>query len=107
MNANKALLALVVGMGVVIVLAAGVLSYGLVRRSSDPGFRFFAQSAPGEATAVADLKVALPPETTVISVGQSGKLLLVHTVDEDGESTVLYLDPSNGHIVRRILFTSP
>jgi hypothetical protein len=45
----RALKALVVGLGLLIVLAGGLLVYGLVQRASDPDFKFFRREATSAA----------------------------------------------------------
>lgn len=111
MKTNKALVALVIGLGVVIVLGMGVIAYGLAQKAADPSFRFFATTpsdAPKDATkgtvAGADISVPLPVGTSVVSVTRADDLLMVHTVDEEDASAVLFIDLKDGRIVRRIVF---
>jgi hypothetical protein len=40
----------------------------------------------------------------VISIARADDLIMVHTVDEEDNSTLLYIDPTDGRIVRRIAF---
>ena len=128
MQPNKALVGLVIGLGAVIVVGVGILIYGLVQKASDPSFSFFAKppvdagkaavQAPGanplagqatgqgtgQPTGPTNITVTLPPGTSVVSVSRADDLLMVHTVDEDDNSAVLFLDPTDGRIVRRIAF---
>jgi hypothetical protein len=111
MHTNKALLALVIGMGVVIVLGMAVLAYGLAQKSADPSFQFFKTSQPSApknagkaASAASNITVPLPAGTSVVSVVRADELLMVHTVDEEDNSAVLFIDPNDGRIVRRIAF---
>ena len=108
MNTNKALLALVIGMGVVILLALVALAIGLTQRAQEPSAGFFAKSGAPASTAAArgDLTVAIPPGSSVVSVDRSGELLMVHIVDEDDRSTLLFIDPADGRVVRRIAFST-
>jgi len=111
MQTNKALVGLVIGLGAIILIGMGLLVYGFVQKASDPSFSFFsktpttavsknkmAQSGP------ANLTVQLPPGTSVISIARADDLIMVHTVDEEDNSTLLYIDPTDGRIVRRIAF---
>ncbi len=110
MHTNKALVGLVLGMGLVIVVGLGVLVYGLVQKAADPSFRLFSFAASeaikdgGKAAPASNITVPLPPGTSVVSVVRSGELLMVHTVDEEDSSAVLFIDPNDGRIVRRIAF---
>ena len=99
---NKALLSLVIGMGVVILAMLGAVGYGILQRSGDAG----RGSGVGTVTAGPDLTVAIPPGSSIASVERSGELLLVHVVDEEDRSTVLFIDPTDGRIVRRIAFST-
>jgi hypothetical protein len=108
MQTNKALVGLVIGLGAIIVVGLGLLIYGFVQRAADPSFSFFSKSpatkeAPKTATQ-ANLTVQLPPGTSVVSISRADDLLMVHTVDEDDNSALLYIDPNDGRIVRRIAF---
>ena len=47
MHTNKALVGLVLGMGLAIVVGLGVLVYGLVQKAADPSFRLFSFCGPG------------------------------------------------------------
>jgi hypothetical protein len=108
MQTNKALIGLVLGLGAIIVVGMGLLAYGFVQRASDPSFSFFSKtSAPKDApkaAAQANITVQLPTGTSVVSVTRADDLLMVHTVDEDDNSALLYIDPNDGRIVRRIAF---
>lgn len=100
MNANKGLLALVIGMGVIVLLGVGVLAYGLMQRASNPSFSFFKEDSPGAG----NIQVALPDGATVQEIGTINNLLAVHVVDGQDRDSVLLINPSDGHIVRRLDF---
>ena len=112
MQTNKALIGLVATMGVAIVVAVGLLVYGLTQKAADPSFRFFQAKtsdaieggAKGNPSTKSNMTVPLPPGTSVVSITRSGDYLMVHTVDEDDNSAVLFIDPNDGRIVRRIAF---
>jgi len=108
MSANKALIALVIGMGVIILVGLAVLGYGLVQRAADPSLRFFARPAsPTLATLPSgpDLTIPISPGSSIASVEARGELLMVHVVDEEDRSTLLFIDPTDGRIVKRIAFS--
>jgi hypothetical protein len=111
MQTNKALVGVVIGMGAVLVVGMAVLAYGLAMKSADPSFRFFSTSQPtlakdaGRAASTAsNITVQLPMGTSVVSVVRADELLMVHTVDEEDNSAILFIDPNDGRIVRRIAF---
>ena len=108
MSANKALVTLVIGMGVIILLGLAMLGYGLIQRSTDSSFRFFARPASPTTAPLQsgpDLTVPIPPGSSIASVEARGELLMVHVVDEEDRSTLLFIDPSDGRIVKRIAFS--
>ena len=108
MPANKALIALVIGMGVVILVMLGLVGYGLMRSPDSGSSGWFNRSpaAPAAVTSGPDITVSIPPGSSVASVERDGGLLLVHVVDEEDRSTVLFIDPSDGQIVRRLMFST-
>ena len=110
MQTNKALVGLVIGLGAIIVIGMGLLVYGFVQKAADPSFSFFSKTPAsaakdaGKTAQPANITVPLPPGTSVVSVARADDLLMVHTVDEDDNSAILFLDPRDGRIVRRIAF---
>jgi hypothetical protein len=110
MQTNKALVGLVIGLGAIILVGMGLLVYGFVQKASDPSFSFFSKTPAATVSkdktrsGPANLTVQLPPGTSVVSIARADDLIMVHTVDEDDNSTLLYLDPMDGRIVRRIAF---
>jgi hypothetical protein len=110
MQTNKALVGLVIGLGAIIVVGMGLLVYGFVQKAADPSLSFFSKTPasadrrPGKAVPQTNITVPLPPGTSVVSVTRADDLLMVHTVDEDDNSAILFLDPADGQIVRRIVF---
>jgi len=99
MNANKGLLALVIGMGVIVLLGVGVLAYGLMQRASNPNFAFFK-----DAPSATNIQIALPEGATVQEIGTVNNLLAVHVIDGQDRDSVLMIDPADGRIVRRLDF---
>lgn len=57
----RALKTMVIGMGVLIVLALVLLVYGLVKRSSDPTWKLFGPSQTAQQTAPAPATAPPPP----------------------------------------------
>jgi hypothetical protein len=110
MQTTKALVGLVIGLGAIILMGMGLLVYGFVQKAADPSFSFFSKTSAGAAKTTAtgvtptNITVPLPAGTSVVSVALADALLMVHTVDEEDNSAILFLDPIDGHIVRRIAF---
>jgi hypothetical protein len=107
MPTNKALFAVVVGMGVVILVMLGLVGYGLTRSPESASGLF--KRAPVAAPAVSagpDITVPIPPGSSIASIDRDGGLLMVHVVDEEDRSTVLFVDPADGRIVRRMIFST-
>jgi len=57
----QALKGLVAGLGILIVIAMSVIGYGLYRKSTDPGFKFFASADPVAAPAPGDTVIPTLP----------------------------------------------
>lgn len=106
MPTNKALFALVVGMGIIILVMLALVGYGLTRAPESPGLFKRAPAASAAVSSGPDIAVPIPPGSSVASVDRDGGLLMVHVVDEEDRSTVLFVDPGNGRIVRRMIFST-
>lgn len=91
----KALKAIVIGMGALIVLAVGLIGFGLYKKSVDPGWKLFGPSAkiPGTAT-VAGPGVSVAPGTFgVVELGVPGNCIIAD-VRPDGRRAYLLLGPA-------------
>ncbi|MDP6175225.1 MAG: hypothetical protein QGF09_13755 [Rhodospirillales bacterium] len=96
MRANKVLMSLVVGLGLVIAAGVILIGFGLYKKSSDPGFRFF---APPEAMGA---QVALPPGAEIAHMAADGNRLFLHLREKDGGQTIVVLDLDSGAVIRRL-----
>jgi hypothetical protein len=96
----RALKALVIGMGILIVLAFGLLVYGLVKRSAEP----VASSAATGAVVhpYGPVAIALPPGARLVDTQASEGRLLVQLELAGGVRRVLVLDLASGALVGSI-----
>lgn len=104
----KAIKALVIGMGILIVVGLGVLVWGLLRSGKELG-----QTAPvqvplagGEAAAPGGYyatDLALPAGARVVGMESVGGLLALHIAGKDGPDTLLMLDPRTGRLAGTVI----
>ena len=115
MRPNKALVALVYGMGVIIVAGLIALIYGVTQKASDPDFSFFKKSGdaamPVTATNTklpANVSIPLPPGARIADMQVTGNRIIVQVVEDiDGEtkkSGILIIDAQTGDIIKRLNF---
>lgn len=117
----RSLKALVVVMGILIVAVSGLLVYGLVQRSSDPGFSFFgtakapaapaAQPTPVQPTAPAvlapfgDITVRLPAGCQVEDMKPDGGRLFLRVGPAGGAcAQVIAVDLASGRVLGNVKF---
>jgi hypothetical protein len=106
----RALKALVIGMGILIALAFGLLVYGLVKRSAEPvSSAASGASTRGTAGGVArpygPVAIALPPGARLIDTQASEGRLLVQLELAGGVRRVLVLDLASGALIGSIELT--
>ncbi len=117
----QALKGLVIGMGLLIVIGMGVLGYGLYKKATDPGFKFFkdsgAPTASAPATPAAPIASAAPqtplksfgtksvplaPGETLEGVTPNGSYLILHLKGSDGSDSLTIVDMNGGAVVGRL-----
>jgi len=105
---NKALVALVAGMGVVILLGFGALIAGLILKATEtePTSPVAAESgapvAKAFTSAKTDLrKITLPTGHRIENIGLSGATIVLHTSHSQGPGGVFIIDGDSGDILRR------
>lgn len=109
MQANKALLSLVVGLGFLIIAGAIIIAFGIYKKSTDPSFRFFAASKGPTETLVAPIAgpmaggpIALPPGAEISHMEAAGNRLILHVRKKDGTQSIMVIDLDTGAVVRRL-----
>ncbi|MCK5777965.1 MAG: hypothetical protein KAH11_04190 [Rhodospirillales bacterium] len=102
----QALKFIVIGMGILIVLAVGLIGYGLYKKSVEPGWKLFGPRADAPAaaapTAFGDLNLNLADGCFIESVRPDGPrvyLLLGPAGSCDG---VIVIDTGDGRVLGRI-----
>lgn len=108
-SAMKALKAIVIGMGALIVLAVGLIGFGLYKKSVEPGWKLFGPNVDAAAMAAAaapavfdDLDLGLAENCLITDVRPDGRrayLLLGPAGVCDG---VMVIDTEDGRVLGRI-----
>jgi len=117
----QALKGLVIGMGLLIVIGMGVLGFGLYKKATDPGFRFFKEASTPEVIAptmpaapVASAQPAAIPEAfgtksvplapgeTLEGVTPDGNRLILHLKGSDGADSLTIVDMNSGAVLGRL-----
>ncbi len=86
--------AVVIGLGVLIVIAVGLLVIGLATRLGGHGTSTAAQSGSAGA-------FTLPPGTKIVNMQVANNRLIME-VEEKGAERVLIFDTNDGHLVGQI-----
>jgi len=110
MKTNKALIALVAGMGIIILIGFGALIVGIVMKANDPAFSIF---KPNAAERTFTKQFGPPsPEIIIIKIPQGFQIenvtsnaahLTLHIADEKGREEVLIIEAQTGTLVRRFV----
>ena len=93
----KALKAIVIGMGALIVLAVGLIGFGLYKKSVDPGWKLFGSRPDAPAAAISPA----PDAFGTLNLGLADDCY-IEDVRPDGRRAYLLLGPAsvcNGVIV--------
>jgi len=117
----QALKGLVIGMGLLIVIGMGVLGYGLYKKATDPGFKFFKDASTAETAAptlpAPPIAAALPaskidsfgtksvplaPGETLEGVTPNGNYLILHLKGSDGSDSLTIVTMNGGDVIGRL-----
>jgi len=90
MSVMKALKAIVIGMGALIVLAVALIGFGLYKKSVDPGWKLFGT----RTDTAADAPAAAPNAFGSLSLGLAGDCK-IEDVRPDGRRAYLLLGPAS------------
>ncbi len=85
----KALKAIVIGMGALIVLAVGLIGFGLYKKSVEPGWKLF-----GPAAGVSATRAAAPGAFGAVNLGLAQDCQ-IKDVRPDGRRAYLLLGPAS------------
>jgi hypothetical protein len=95
----RALKALVIGMGILIVLAFGLLIYGLVKRSAGPEAAGASSTASGPCHPFGPVAISLPPGARIVDTRTDQGRMILQLELAGGVRRLLVLDLSNGALV--------
>ena len=88
----QAIKALVIGMGILIILGAAILVYGLTNKFGAPG-----SSSKASAAAFGTIRATMPAGASVESVQTQDGSALVHLSLPDGGAQIMVFRLSDGH----------
>lgn len=105
----------VIGLGVLIFLGLGLLTYGFIQKATDPGWRLFSP-APGAAPAAApaaakpfgSLNLNLPKDCVIAAIRPDGGRLYLSIAAKDGRDAgnacdrVIVVDTGLGRVLGTI-----
>ncbi len=97
----RALIALTIFMGVLIIAGLGVIVVTIIHRLSNPP-PVIAVAAPAGPGASAHASIAAPKGTHLAATLAVGAHLVLHFVGTDGKDTLITLDPATGAILETI-----
>lgn len=106
----RALKAIVIGMGAMIVAAIVLIAYGLYKKSVDPSWRLFGpktqatETAPPSAPALpfGDIRLDIPSGCRIIDVRPDGRRAYVLIGPDAPCSAVIVVDTATGQVLGRI-----
>ncbi|MEX2311785.1 MAG: hypothetical protein WD624_04935 [Rhodospirillales bacterium] len=105
----RALKAIVIGMGALIVLAVGLIGFGLYKKSVEPGWKLFGPTleaqapAPDPAPARFDpVRLGLPDGCLIVDMRPDGRRLYLLLGPEPDCEGVVVVDVGDGRVLGRI-----
>jgi hypothetical protein len=118
MHKNKALVSIVLILGLVIVVGLGVLVYGLYKKANNPSFNFFQQTTKKknipaktsnetiEKNRKFKKKISIPLTNGewVSNMTTSQNKIIVHITNKYKNDRLLILDATNGSIISHVEF---
>ncbi len=103
----------VIGLGVLIFLGLGLLTYGFIQKANNPGWRLFSPSpapepAPQPAKAFGSLNLNLPKDCVIAGVRPDGGRVYLSIAARDGSDAanacdrVIVVDTGQGRVLGTI-----
>lgn len=106
----RALKAIVIGMGGLIVLAVVLIGFGLYKKSVEPGWKLFGSQVEDRQTPVAALapgvfdhvRLGLPDGCFIVEARPDGRRVYLQTGPEPECEGIIVIDIEDGRILGRI-----
>ncbi len=105
---QRLLKGVVIGLALLIVLALALLGYGMVKKSTDPGWRLFGDRAPAaagqlRATVFGDVRLPLPKGCGIARVRPANGRVYVTGGPTPECRLVIVIDAESGRVLGRYL----
>lgn len=106
----RALMGIVIGLGIMIVMVIVMIGYGFYKKTVDPDWRLLGEesSTPAASTSqtknagFGDINLGLPAGCRVMNVSAEGALAYLKIGPDSTCETVIVVDVSKGQILGRI-----
>jgi len=106
----QALKVLVGGLGILIVIGVTVIGYGLYRKSTDPGFKFFSSGDTSESVTAPPARIPAAPSGQTIPLPAFGEAMIglpagctIDGVSGDGARIYLRIGPNGTPECSRVI----
>ena len=107
MKTNKALIALVAGMGIIILIGFGALVVGAAMKAKDPAFSFLKPNVAGRSftkqfgsPSHEKINIDIPQGFRIKNVTSNSAHVTLHIADEKGREGVMIVETQSGTIIR-------
>ena len=118
MRKNKALISIVIILGLIIILGLGALIFGLYEKANDPSFSFFKQTAltnnltTGITNNIVEknikskknISIPLAKSERVREIAATDNKIILLITNKFGNSRLLILDANNGSVTGHVEF---
>ena len=118
MRKNKALISIVIILGLIIILGLGALIFGLYEKAKDPSFSFFKQTALTNNLATGttnniveknikskkNISIPLAKSERVSEIAATDNKIILLITNKFENSRLLILDANNGSVIGHVEF---
>ena len=118
MRKNKALISIVIILGLIIILGLGALIFGLYEKANDPSFSFFKQTAltnnltTGTTNNIVEknikskknISIPLAKSERVSEIAATDNKIILLITNKFENSRLLILDANNGSVIGHVEF---